>query len=70
MTYVREQLRQRLAGQVSRAFRRWQHPTSGRQPCDRFLEQWTPADLTLAWSHEGLRTRNGHHYRDGSDLSV
>jgi hypothetical protein len=37
MTYVREQLRQRLAGQVGRAFRRWLHPSSGRPPGDRFL---------------------------------
>jgi transposase len=37
MTYVREQLRQRLARQVSRAYLRWRHPTSGRPPGDRFL---------------------------------
>jgi hypothetical protein len=37
MTYVREQLRQRLARQVWRAWRRWLHPTSGRQTGDRFL---------------------------------
>jgi hypothetical protein len=37
MTYVREQLRQRLAGQVRRAWWRWLHPTSGRRPGDRFL---------------------------------
>ena len=37
MTYVREQLRERLARQVGRAWRRWLHPTSGRQPGDRFL---------------------------------
>jgi hypothetical protein len=37
MTYVREQLRQRLARQVWRAWRRWLHPTSGRRPGDRFL---------------------------------
>jgi hypothetical protein len=37
MTYVREQLRQRLARQVGQAFRRWLHPTSGRRPGDRFL---------------------------------
>jgi len=29
-TYVREQLRQRLARQLGRAYRRWLHPTSGR----------------------------------------
>jgi hypothetical protein len=28
MTYVRDQLRQRLGGQVGRAFMRWLHPTS------------------------------------------
>jgi hypothetical protein len=32
MTYVRAQLRGRLA----RAYRRWLHPTSGRQPGDQF----------------------------------
>jgi hypothetical protein len=37
MTYVREQLRQRLARQVWRAWRRWLHPASGRRPGDRFL---------------------------------
>jgi hypothetical protein len=37
MTYVREQFRQRLARQVSWAWRWWLHPTSGRRPGDRFL---------------------------------
>jgi hypothetical protein len=37
MTYMREQLRQRLARQVRRAWWRWLHPTSGRRPGDRFL---------------------------------
>jgi hypothetical protein len=37
MSYVREQLRQRLTRQVGRAYRRWLHPTSGRRPGDRFL---------------------------------
>jgi hypothetical protein len=37
MTYVREQLRQRLTRQVRRAWWRWLHPTSGRPPGDRFL---------------------------------
>jgi hypothetical protein len=37
MTYVREQLRQRLTCQVGRAHRRWLHPASGRRPGDRFL---------------------------------
>jgi hypothetical protein len=37
MTYVREQLRQRLDRQLGRAFRRWLHPSSGRRPGDRFL---------------------------------
>ena len=37
MTYVREQLRQRLDRQVAWAYRRWLHPTSGRRPGDRFL---------------------------------
>ena len=36
MSYVREQLRQRLALQVDRAYLRWLHPTSGRHPDDRF----------------------------------
>lgn len=34
MTYVREQLRQRLARQVGQAYWRWLHPTSRRQPGD------------------------------------
>jgi hypothetical protein len=37
MSYVRKQLRDRLGGQVGRAYRRWLHPTSGRRPGDRFL---------------------------------
>jgi hypothetical protein len=37
MTYVREQLRGRLARHVGRAWWRWLHPTSGRRPGDRFL---------------------------------
>jgi hypothetical protein len=37
MTYVREQLRERLARQLGRAWRRWLHPTSGRRAGDRFL---------------------------------
>jgi hypothetical protein len=37
MTYVREQLRGRLARRVGRAWWRWLHPTSGRRPGDRFL---------------------------------
>ena len=37
MTYVREQLRERLARQVGQAYRRWLHPTSGRRSADRFL---------------------------------
>jgi hypothetical protein len=37
MTYVREQLRQRLAGQLGRAYWRWLHPSSGRRPGDCFL---------------------------------
>jgi hypothetical protein len=36
MTYVREQLRGRLARQVGQAYLRWLHPTSGRQPGDQF----------------------------------
>jgi hypothetical protein len=37
MTYVRGQLRGRLAARVARVHRRWLHPTSGRRPGDRFL---------------------------------
>jgi hypothetical protein len=37
MTYVREQLRVRLAGEVSRQYLRWLHPTSRRRPGDTFL---------------------------------
>jgi hypothetical protein len=37
MTFVREQLRQRLARQLGQAYRRWLHPTSGRRAGDRFL---------------------------------
>jgi hypothetical protein len=37
MTSVRGQLRGRLTARLARARRRWLHPTSGRQPGDRFL---------------------------------
>ena len=37
MTYVREQLRQRLGSQLGRALRRWLYPRSRRRPGDRFL---------------------------------
>jgi hypothetical protein len=37
MTYVRSQLRGRLTARLVRIHRRWLHPTSGRQPGDRFL---------------------------------
>jgi len=37
MTYVRGQLRGRLTGRLARAYRRWLHPTSSRQPGDQFL---------------------------------
>jgi len=36
MTYVRGQLRGRLTSRLARVHRRWLHPTSGRQPDDRF----------------------------------
>jgi hypothetical protein len=36
MTYIRDQLRARLAARLGRAYRRWLHPTSGRRPGDRF----------------------------------
>jgi hypothetical protein len=37
MTYVRAQLGDRLQRQLTRAYRRWRHPSSGRRPGDRFL---------------------------------
>jgi hypothetical protein len=37
MTYVRSQLRSRLTARIVRVHRRWLHPTSGRQPGNRFL---------------------------------
>ncbi len=37
MGYVREQLRARLAGEISRQYMRWLHPTSRRRPGDTFL---------------------------------
>jgi hypothetical protein len=36
MTYVRSQLRGRLTVRLARAHRHWLHPTSGRQPGNRF----------------------------------
>jgi hypothetical protein len=36
MTYIRGQLRGRLTARLARVHRRWLHPTSGRQPDDRF----------------------------------
>jgi hypothetical protein len=37
MTYLREQLRGRLAREISRQYLRWLHPTSRRRPGDSFL---------------------------------
>jgi hypothetical protein len=37
MTYVRAQLCDRLQRQLARAYRRWQHSTSGRRSGDLFL---------------------------------
>ena len=37
MTYVGAQLGERLQRQLARAYWRWRHQTSGRQPGDRFL---------------------------------
>jgi hypothetical protein len=37
MTYVREQLRGRLAREISRQYLRWLHPTSRRRPGESFL---------------------------------
>jgi hypothetical protein len=37
MAYVREQLRARLAREVSRQYLRWLHPTSRRRPGEGFL---------------------------------
>jgi hypothetical protein len=37
VTYVREQVRGRLASQVGWAWWRWLHPTSGRRRGDQFL---------------------------------
>jgi hypothetical protein len=37
MAYVREQLRARLAREISRQYLRWLHPTSRRRPGDSFL---------------------------------
>jgi len=37
MTLARAELRERLGRLVARARRRWLHPTSGRQPGERFL---------------------------------
>jgi hypothetical protein len=37
MTYVRGQLGDRLQRQLTRAYRRWRHQTSGHLSGDRFL---------------------------------
>jgi hypothetical protein len=37
MGYAREQLRERLAGEISRQYPRWLHPTSRRRPDETFL---------------------------------
>jgi hypothetical protein len=37
MTYLREQLRGQLAGEISRQYLRWLHPTSRRRPGETFL---------------------------------
>jgi len=42
MSHIRGQLRARLTARLARAHRRWLHPTSGRQPGDRFPEHRPP----------------------------
>jgi hypothetical protein len=37
MALVRAQLGDRFQRQLTRAYRRWRHPSSGRRPGDRFL---------------------------------
>jgi hypothetical protein len=37
MDYVREQLRERLAREISRQYLRWLHPTSRRRSDETFL---------------------------------
>jgi hypothetical protein len=37
MGYVREELRERLAGEISRRYLRWLHPTSRRRSDESFL---------------------------------
>jgi hypothetical protein len=37
MDYVRAQLRERLAGEISRLYLRWLHPTSRRRSDEPFL---------------------------------
>jgi hypothetical protein len=37
MGYMREQLRDRLTGAISRQYLRWLHPTSRRRPGDTFM---------------------------------
>ncbi len=37
MGYVRERLRGRLVGEISRQYLRWLHPTRRRRPGDTFL---------------------------------
>jgi hypothetical protein len=37
MTHVRERLRARLRGQISRQYLRWLHPTNRRRPGDTFV---------------------------------
>jgi hypothetical protein len=56
MTYVREQLRDRLSRQLRNAYRRWPHPTSGRRPGDRFLEGRTPVDKAVSAVDSAVRT--------------
>jgi hypothetical protein len=60
MTYVREQLCQRLARQPRRAWRRWLHPASGRRSGDRFLWQQT----CLGHSVRGGHRPTGHRRPD------
>jgi hypothetical protein len=67
MTYVREQLRQRLARQVGQAYLRWLHPTSGRRPgqplpvaADTRRQRQCPRWTAPSGHRPPFRQRRGH----------
>src|SRR6266508_3674215 len=59
MTYVREQLRQRLGHQVGQAYRRWLHPTADADPATGSCKRSTAAAAVPVLADDQTTRRGG-----------